>query len=96
MDWLSPTAQSEIHEAALRRHEVGTGQWFLGSTTFENWRADPGASLWLCGEGLEPIKIFIELDGADLNKSVAAGVVAKLCYSRPLCNQFKGSNNPLA
>jgi ankyrin repeat domain-containing protein 50 len=53
MEWLSPTDQSEIHEAALRRHEPGTGQWFLGSDTFQNWREDPGTSLWLYGEGMK-------------------------------------------
>ncbi|KAH7357189.1 hypothetical protein BKA65DRAFT_222136 [Rhexocercosporidium sp. MPI-PUGE-AT-0058] len=50
MEWLNPTDQSEIHEAALRRHEAGTGQWFLGSDTFQCWREDKGTSLWLCGE----------------------------------------------
>ncbi|KAH9208968.1 hypothetical protein DL95DRAFT_478854 [Leptodontidium sp. 2 PMI_412] len=50
MDWLNPSDQSEIHEAALRRHEAGTGQWFLGLDTFQNWRTDLGTSLWLCGE----------------------------------------------
>ncbi|KAH6695893.1 hypothetical protein BKA61DRAFT_531543 [Leptodontidium sp. MPI-SDFR-AT-0119] len=50
MHCLNPSDQSEIHEAALRRHEAGTGQWFLVLDTFQNWRTDPGTSLWLCGE----------------------------------------------
>lgn len=52
MHCLNPSDQSEIHEAALRRHEAGTGQWFLVLDTFQNWRTDPGTSLWLCGESL--------------------------------------------
>ena len=61
VDWLNPTAQSGIHEAALRRHEVGTGQWFLGSNTFRNWMTDPGTSLWLSGEGLKTIVFLFNL-----------------------------------
>jgi hypothetical protein len=53
MEWLSPTDQSEIHEAASKKHKPGTGQWFLGSDTSQNWREDPGTSLWLYGEGMK-------------------------------------------
>jgi len=52
MEWLSPADQSEIHEAAVPRHEAGTGQWFLSSSAYQSWKTDPGASLWLYGDGM--------------------------------------------
>lgn len=51
MDWLNPINQAEIHAAALRKHEPGTGVWFLEGEIFGNWKRDPGTSLWLVGDG---------------------------------------------
>jgi hypothetical protein len=51
MDWLNPINQAEIHAAAFRKHEPGTGEWLIEGESFRNWRCDPGTSLWLCGDG---------------------------------------------
>ena len=51
MDWLNPINQAEIHAAASRKREQGTGKWFLEGGAFANWRQDPGTSLWLIGDG---------------------------------------------
>ncbi|KAH6676219.1 heterokaryon incompatibility protein-domain-containing protein [Halenospora varia] len=50
MDWLSPINQAEIHAAALRKHEEGTGEWFLEGSLFEEWRCNAATSLWLFGD----------------------------------------------
>ncbi|KAL2062783.1 hypothetical protein VTL71DRAFT_5855 [Oculimacula yallundae] len=50
LTWLNPTDQSEIHAAALRKHETGTGQWLLRSGIFRAWKQDAGTSLHLFGE----------------------------------------------
>lgn len=49
MDWLSPINQAEIHAAALRKHEEGTGEWFLEGSLFEEWSCNAATSLWLFG-----------------------------------------------
>jgi hypothetical protein len=51
MDWLSPINQADIHAAASRKHEPGTGEWFLEGEVFRNWRQDSATSLWLFGDG---------------------------------------------
>jgi hypothetical protein len=51
MDWLNPINQADIHAAAFRKHEPGTGEWFLEGEIFRNWKRDAGTSLWLHGDG---------------------------------------------
>ncbi|KAF5857290.1 hypothetical protein ETB97_005974 [Aspergillus alliaceus] len=47
--WLSAPDPSTNHNAAHRKRQKGTGEWFLQSKEFMRWRADPSSTLWLHG-----------------------------------------------
>ncbi|KAI0181782.1 hypothetical protein GGR52DRAFT_55354 [Hypoxylon sp. FL1284] len=47
--WLSPVDPWESYTSAVHRCHDGTGQWFLESTDFQDWRDQPGRNLWLSG-----------------------------------------------
>ena len=60
MDWLNPVNQAEIHAAISRKHEPGTGEWFLKGDIFKNWRRDAGTSLRLFGDGKAENKVKLK------------------------------------
>ena len=47
--WLSTIDPSSNHERARKKHEPGTGKWFLNSMTFQHWSTKAGSSVWLYG-----------------------------------------------
>ncbi|KAI9726230.1 MAG: hypothetical protein M1834_009085 [Cirrosporium novae-zelandiae] len=47
--WLSVTDPSPNHHAACKKHELGTGKWFVCGTDFEEWMAKQNSFLWLHG-----------------------------------------------
>ncbi|KAI1210758.1 uncharacterized protein F4807DRAFT_451294 [Annulohypoxylon truncatum] len=47
--WLSPVDPWELYAPAMDRCHDGTGQWFLDSTVFQDWRDHGGPNLWLSG-----------------------------------------------
>ncbi|XXG97511.1 hypothetical protein Hte_003816 [Hypoxylon texense] len=49
LKWLSPIDPWESYNSAVHRCHDGTGQWFLKSTEFQDWRDQPGRNLWLSG-----------------------------------------------
>jgi hypothetical protein len=51
LNWLRPVDQSDLQAAAIRKHEPGTGEWFLSGADFDRWKQQPGSSLWMYGSG---------------------------------------------
>ncbi|KAI8626725.1 hypothetical protein F5Y19DRAFT_466225 [Xylariaceae sp. FL1651] len=49
LEWLSPLDSWDSYASAIQRCHHGTGQWFLQSTFFKNWRDGGHPSIWLSG-----------------------------------------------
>lgn len=49
--WLSSLDVSTNHEAACKKHEPTTGDWFIRSLDFAQWKSDPDGFVWLYGFG---------------------------------------------
>ncbi|KAK2765812.1 pfs domain-containing protein [Colletotrichum kahawae] len=49
MKWLSPPDPSTNDNKALQQRHEGTGQWFLDSQEYSNWKTTQKSSLWLHG-----------------------------------------------
>ncbi|KAL9095457.1 MAG: hypothetical protein Q9165_002328 [Trypethelium subeluteriae] len=49
VDWLHPIDFMADHRAARKRHEPGTGNWFLAGRRYEAWKAAPESFLWVNG-----------------------------------------------
>ncbi|THZ81488.1 purine and uridine phosphorylase [Aureobasidium pullulans] len=47
--WLEAPNSSINHNNAIDKHNAGTGQWFLESNHFLEWRQEPNSFLWLHG-----------------------------------------------
>ncbi|KXH46440.1 pfs domain-containing protein [Colletotrichum nymphaeae SA-01] len=47
--WLSAPDPSIDHNKASNLHHDGTGQWFLNTKEYLDWKTNPGSSLWLYG-----------------------------------------------
>ncbi|THW91627.1 purine and uridine phosphorylase [Aureobasidium pullulans] len=47
--WLEAPNSSINHNNAIDKHHAGTGQWFLESNHFLEWRQVPNSFLWLHG-----------------------------------------------
>jgi hypothetical protein len=47
--WLSPPDPSLNHNAACKKRQPTTGEWFLTSDHFEEWKMSPNSFLWLHG-----------------------------------------------
>lgn len=47
--WLSPPDPSADFVKAHKQHHPGTGQWFLGSAAYSNWKRESSSFLWLNG-----------------------------------------------
>jgi hypothetical protein len=48
--WLSPPDPSTNYNKALQLRHENSGQWFLESTAYLRWKAEPGSFLWLRGK----------------------------------------------
>ncbi|KAL7930526.1 ankyrin repeat-containing domain protein [Trichoderma chlorosporum] len=48
--WLSGFDPSNLYNAARKRHEAGTSEWFIESKTFITWMNSPRSFLWLNGK----------------------------------------------
>ncbi|OTA91064.1 hypothetical protein M434DRAFT_357996 [Hypoxylon sp. CO27-5] len=49
LKWLSPVDPWESYAPAVNRCHEGTGEWFLESEVFQDWRDRGGSNLWLSG-----------------------------------------------
>jgi len=49
LHWLSPVDPSVSHEAAMRKRQLGTNDWFLSCKEFEEWQRAETSFLWLSG-----------------------------------------------
>ncbi|KAI9794892.1 MAG: hypothetical protein M1816_003022, partial [Peltula sp. TS41687] len=47
--WLETVDPSLNHNAACKKHEPQTGEWFLISREFNNWKVSQNSILWLYG-----------------------------------------------
>ena len=50
LNWLSAPDPFINHNDARRRHEPGTGEWFLQSSHYRSFVGKPGSRLWLHGK----------------------------------------------
>ncbi|KAH0161481.1 Pfs, NACHT and ankyrin domain protein, partial [Aureobasidium melanogenum] len=49
INWLSPPDPSSNYHRTLDQRHSDTGRWFLESSAFKQWKADPKSFLWLHG-----------------------------------------------
>ncbi len=49
LHWLSPIELSRCHDVAREKHERRTGNWFISSSEFTDWKREAGQFLWLYG-----------------------------------------------
>ncbi|KAI9735737.1 MAG: hypothetical protein M1818_006345 [Claussenomyces sp. TS43310] len=47
--WLSSPDPSSNHNAACKKRQATTGEWFVGSEQFEEWQRSSNSFLWLHG-----------------------------------------------
>ncbi|KAF7970480.1 hypothetical protein HWV62_23839 [Athelia sp. TMB] len=47
--WLKAHDTSVSYNAARKKHQAGTGSWFLDGSQFSQWKERPGSILWLYG-----------------------------------------------
>lgn len=50
LTWLAAPDRAIEHNAARKKHEIGTGQWFLTSENYQNWLCGDTPFLWLHGK----------------------------------------------
>ncbi|KAF7975428.1 hypothetical protein HWV62_9551 [Athelia sp. TMB] len=48
-EWIKAPDISPSYNAARKKHQTGTGSWFLNGSQFSQWKAQPGSVLWLYG-----------------------------------------------
>jgi hypothetical protein len=48
-NWLSPPDPSSNHHAACKTRQPTTGEWFINSEEFKNWKINSRSFLWLSG-----------------------------------------------
>lgn len=49
LDWISPIEVSKYHNETYARQVRGTGERFLASDEFRDWKISPQSFLWLYG-----------------------------------------------
>lgn len=49
LQWLSNADPSISHNRAVQKRQHDSGQWFLDSTQFDQWRSSPRSIAWLSG-----------------------------------------------
>ncbi|KAF7965202.1 hypothetical protein HWV62_45091 [Athelia sp. TMB] len=47
--WMKAPDTSSSYNAARKKHQPGTGSWFLEGSQFSKWKKRPGSVLWLYG-----------------------------------------------
>ncbi|KAF7983630.1 hypothetical protein HWV62_20564 [Athelia sp. TMB] len=47
--WMKAPDTSPNYNAARKKHQPGTGSWFLDGSQFSKWKEHPGSVLWLYG-----------------------------------------------
>lgn len=47
--WLSSPDPSSNHNAALKKKQSNTGQWFIQSKEYASWKRDFNSFIWLHG-----------------------------------------------
>ncbi|KAF7967292.1 hypothetical protein HWV62_34771 [Athelia sp. TMB] len=48
-EWIKAPDISPSYNAARKKHQPGTGSWFLNGPQFLEWKEKPGSNLWLYG-----------------------------------------------
>ncbi|KAF7974088.1 hypothetical protein HWV62_13393 [Athelia sp. TMB] len=70
--WMQAPDTSPNYNAARKKHQPGTGSWFLDGPEFSQWKEQPGSVLWLyggpgsgktilCSSAIENIQTFCEM-----------------------------------
>ncbi|KAF7983634.1 hypothetical protein HWV62_20572 [Athelia sp. TMB] len=70
--WMRAPDTSSNYNAARKKHQPGTGSWFLDGLQFSEWKEQPGSVLWLyggpgsgktvmCSSAIENIQTFCEI-----------------------------------
>lgn len=52
---LSPTDPTINHRQACKKHQKGTGTWFIQSERYSDWISTAGAVLWINGIRMLPL-----------------------------------------
>lgn len=47
--WLAAPNPSSNHNAAVKKRQPGTGEWFTQSKEFADWKIRTGSFIWLHG-----------------------------------------------
>ncbi|KAF7983537.1 hypothetical protein HWV62_21100 [Athelia sp. TMB] len=47
--WMNAPDTSLTHTLARKKHQSGTGSWFLNGSLFSDWKEQPGSAIWLSG-----------------------------------------------
>ena len=94
-DWLAPIDQSQIHAAALRRHEPETGKWFLDGEPFRDWRLNHSTSMWICDNaGIGKTVLFSSAVSRIEQESKSSILGSSLAYF--YCSYRKGAQHDLS
>ncbi|KAF7978074.1 hypothetical protein HWV62_1723 [Athelia sp. TMB] len=48
-EWIKAPDNSSSYNVARKKHQHGTGSWFLDGSQFLGWKEQPGSVLWLSG-----------------------------------------------
>ncbi|KAF7975223.1 hypothetical protein HWV62_10176 [Athelia sp. TMB] len=48
-EWMKAPDTSPSYNAARKKHQSGTGSWFLDGEQFRDWKKRPGSTIWLYG-----------------------------------------------
>jgi hypothetical protein len=82
LQWLASLDQWQVHTAAVKRREPGTGLWFLDGDLFMQWLEEPASFLWIYG-GSQFSRLILPLSGnAKLNSWVWQNHPLLLNYSK--------------
>ncbi|KAF7969697.1 hypothetical protein HWV62_26146 [Athelia sp. TMB] len=77
--WLQAPDTSPSYNAARKKHQLGTGSWFLNGFRFSEWKRRPGSLLWLYGG---------PGTGKTILCSSAIQDIVEFCKSRPVARGY--------
>ncbi|KAH7110219.1 hypothetical protein B0J13DRAFT_662220 [Dactylonectria estremocensis] len=83
LDWLSQVDYAKQRVYHIKRHQVGTGQWFLNSTQFNEWLQTKQMTLFspgIPGAGKTTLASIHEEQNAD---ALLANILKQLAQNRP-------------
>jgi hypothetical protein len=96
LEWLAPTNQRQAYDTALKRHEPGTGLWFLDGTDYANWLTQPASLLWIHGGGTftstsksNPAVELLTMATVGCGKTVLCSAIIKKTFG--VCSTDKSS-----